>query len=147
MQVSRIPFPSPKTWTIIYNLWNFFLFFKKVDYHMQFSEYLSRLQKHGLSYAILGILSLLQKCELSYAIYGISIPFPKMWTIICNLWNFFLFLKNVDYHMLCLEFLSLQKRGLSYAISGISIPSPKTWTIICNFWNFIPISINVDYHM
>src|SRR3954470_4779385 len=77
MQVSRIPFPSPKTWTIISNLWNFFLFFKKVDYHMQFSEFLSRLQKHGLSYAILGILSLQQKCEQSYEIYGISFPSPK----------------------------------------------------------------------
>src|SRR3954471_13553784 len=99
-----------------------------MDYHMQFLEFLSLLQIHGLSYAI----------------YGISIPSPKMWTIICNLWNFFLFLKNVDYHMLFLKFLSLQKLGLSQAISGISILSTKTWTIICNFWNFIPFSINVD---
>src|SRR3954463_3707144 len=66
--------------------------------------------------------------------------------MISNLWNFFPFSKNMDYHMQFLKFLSLfQKRGLSYAISKISFPSPKTWSIICNFWNFFPFSKNVDY--
>src|SRR3954462_13215677 len=69
MQVSRIHFSSPKTWTIIFNFWTFFLFLKNVDYHMQFLEFLSLLQKLGLSYAI----------------SGISIPSPKTWTIIYNL--------------------------------------------------------------
>src|SRR3954463_2871485 len=56
----------------------------------------------------------------------------KIWTIICNFWNFFLFSKNMDYHMQFLEFLSfLQDRGLSYTISGIS---------------YFPFSKYVDYH-
>src|SRR3954468_10461938 len=101
---------------------------------MQFLKFLSLQQKHGLIYAI----------------YEISFSFSKTWTIICNFYNFFLFPKNVDYHMQFmkkkflfsktvdyhmhfLEFLSLpQKRGLLYAISEISFPSPKTWTNICN---------------
>src|SRR3954466_8886176 len=134
-----------KTWTIIREFWNFFLFSKNVDYHMQFLEFLSLFQKRGLSYAI----------------SRNSFPFPKTWTIVCNFfpcsknldyhmqfleclsllqktwtiicefWNFFLFSKNVDYHMQFLEFLSLfQKRGLSYKISRICFCSPKSWTII-----------------
>src|SRR3954468_14187358 len=71
-------------------------------------------------------LLLFQTCGLSYEIYGISFAFPKTWTIICNLWNFysisknmvchmqfqnfFAFSKNVDYHMQFLEFLSLIKK-------------------------------------
>src|SRR3954463_13643212 len=91
--------------TIISNSGNFFPFYKKVFYHMQFLKFLSPLKKRGLSY------------EIS----GISFPSPKTWTTICNLWNFFLFFENMDYHMLYLEFLSLlQKHGLPYAIYGIS---------------------------
>src|SRR4051812_23833201 len=105
---------------------------KNMDYDMQFMEFFSFLQKHGLSYAI----------------SEISIPSLKKWTIICNFWNFFPFSKNVDYYMQFLEIHSknvdydmqvmeflflLQKRGLLYVIYGISFPSPKTWTIISNF--------------
>src|SRR3954470_6704527 len=102
-------------------------------------------------------LSLLQKRGLSYAIYRISFPSSKTWTIICNFLNFFLFSKNmdyhmqvvefflfynnVDYHMQFLKFLSLlQKHGQSYAISGISFPSTNFLTIICNFCNFFSFS-------
>src|SRR4051812_12841836 len=77
----------PKTWTMISNLWNFYPFSKNMDYHMQFLEFISLLQKRGLSYAI----------------SEISFPSPKTWSIICNFWNFFPFSKNVDYP---LEFLS-----------------------------------------
>src|SRR4051812_31921568 len=158
--ISKISFPSPKTWTIICNFWNSFPFSKNVDYHMQFLEFISLLKKRGLLYAF----------------FGISFPSPKMWTIICNLWNFipktwtmirnlwnFIpFSKNMDYHKQFRKFLSfLQKRGLLYAIFGISFPSQKTWTTICifwnffpktwtmisNLWNFFPFSRNMDYHM
>src|SRR4051812_7543512 len=72
------------------------------NYRMQFLQFLSLLQKRGLSYAI----------------YEISFSSPKTGTIICNFWNFFIFSKNVDYHMQFMNFLPLlQKRGLSYAIS------------------------------
>src|SRR4051812_22534299 len=120
-----------------------------MDYHMQFMDF------H----------SLLQKRRLLYVIFEISIPSPKTWTIICNFWNFFpfsekhglsyaistkisSFSKNVDYHMQFIEFLSLfekmvyhmqflkfisllQIRGLSYAVFTTSFLSPN----------------NVDYHM
>src|SRR3954463_159278 len=79
-------------------------------------------------------LSLHLKRGRSYVIYRISFSYKKIWTIICNSWNFFLFSKNMDYHMHFMEFLSfLQKHGLSYSIFGISIPSSKTWTITCKF--------------
>src|SRR3954468_7155526 len=95
----------------------FLPFSKNVDYHMQ----------------LLKFLFLLQKCRLSYENSKIPLPSPKMWTIICNLFNFVSFSKTVDYHMQYLELFSiLQKRGLSYAIYLISFPSPKPWTIICN---------------
>src|SRR4051812_13554432 len=84
MQSFWISFPFPKTWTIICNFWNFFIFSKNVDYHMQFLEFLSLLQKHRLSYAILKFLSLLQKRGQSYAIYEITFPSPKTCTIFCN---------------------------------------------------------------
>src|SRR3954470_18801488 len=131
-------------WTIICIFLNFFPFPINMDYHMQFLEFLSFLQKRGLSYAI----------------SKISFLSPKTWTFICNFWNFFPFSKNVDYYMHFLEFLSknvdydkqsmeflslLQKHGLSYGISKIAFPSPKTWTIRCNFWNFFSFSKNVDY--
>src|SRR4051812_5344924 len=61
-------FYSPKTWTIICNFLNFFLFSKNVVSHMQLLEFLSLLQKHGPSYAISRIL----------------FSSPKTWTIICN---------------------------------------------------------------
>src|SRR4051812_6198481 len=101
---------------------------------MQYMEFLSVLKKHGLSYAI----------------YEISFSSRKTWTILCNFWNFFLYPKNVDYHMQFMKFISPSQkqrlsfalsgfsstiRGLSYAISGISFSSPKTWTIICNLGN------------
>src|SRR3954468_8877213 len=73
--ISKISFPSPKTWTIICNFWNFFPFSKNVDYHMLFWNF-----------------------------------FPKTWTMISNLWNFFPFSINMDYHMKFLKFLSLLKK-------------------------------------
>src|SRR3954470_13729248 len=95
----------------------------------------------------LEFLSLLQKRGLSYAISRISFSSPKTLIIICNYWNIFPFSKNMDYHMQFLEFHPLhQKHGLLYAIFGISFPYPKTQTIICNYWNFFTIS-RVDYHM
>src|SRR3954466_10356611 len=102
-------------------------------------------------------LSLLQKRGLSYAIYRISFPSSKTWTIICNFRYFFLFSKNMDYHMQFVEFLSLlQKCGQSYAISEIFLLShknvdfhmqflnflTKTCNIILNFWNFFLCSKN-----
>src|SRR4051812_38385596 len=78
-------------------------------------------------------ISLPQKRGLSNAVSGNSFSSSKMWTIICNFWNFFPFSKNMDYHMQFLEFHShLQERGLSYTISGIS---------------YFSFSKNVDYHM
>src|SRR4051812_8645774 len=105
-------------------------------------------------------LSLLQKLGLSYAISGISFSSPKTWTIICIFWNFFplfkildyhmqfrdffLFSKNVDYHQQYLEFISLlQKGGLLYALSKYSFSSSKSWTTTYNFCNFIPFSKNI----
>src|SRR3954470_4946044 len=122
-----------KTWTIICDFWNFFLFSKNVDYHMQFLKFLS----------------LFKKCGLSYAIYEIFFSSPKICTIKCNFYNFFLFPKNVDYCMQFLKFLSLpqkhgliyatyeissllQKRGLSITFYEICFSSPITWTTICN---------------
>src|SRR3954467_1687616 len=133
---------------MICNFWNLFPISKKMNYHMQLLEYLSLLQKHGLSYEI----------------FRISFPSSKIWTTICNIWNFFPFSKNTDYHMQflefhyhihsglsyaileihfpfknkdchmqLLEFLYHIQCGLSYAFSLIYFPSPKTWTIICNF--------------
>src|SRR3954468_10736467 len=82
--ISEISFPSPKTWTIICNFWNFFPFSKNVDnHHMQFWETLFLLQKRGLSYAI----------------SEIFFPSPKTWTIICNFGNFFSISKNMDYQI------------------------------------------------
>src|SRR3954465_3501771 len=83
MQVSRIPYPSPLTWTIIWPLQNFFHFSQNVYYHMQCLEFLCLLQKQGLSYAI----------------FGISFSSRKTWNIICNINNFYPFPKNVNYHM------------------------------------------------
>src|SRR3954471_19086390 len=95
---------------------NFFPFSKNVDYYIQFQEFISFLQKRGLSYVIYEIsfpspntwsiicnfckfLSILQNCCLSYAIYGISFHFTKY----------------MVYHMQFLKYLSLFK---------------KAWTII-----------------
>src|SRR3954468_3466059 len=99
-----------KTWTIICEFWNFFLFSKNMDNHMQFLEFLSLFQKRGLSYAI----------------SGISFSSPKTWTIIC-ISRISLSLKNMDYHMQFLKSISrLQKHGISYVIYEISFSSPKT---------------------
>src|SRR3954466_8395583 len=144
---------------MICKLCNFFPFSKNVDYLKQFLNFLSLLQKHGLSYAIFGISFPSQKTWT--IICNFWNFFPKTWTMICNLWNFFPFSKNTDYHKQFRKFLSLfQKRGLPYAVFLISFRSqktwtiicnffnffPKTWTTICNFWNFYPFSKNVDYH-
>src|SRR3954465_4195567 len=103
---SKVSFPSLKTWTIICIFLSLFPFSKNVVYHMQFLEFNSLHQKHGLSYAI----------------SRISFSSQKTWTIICNFWNFFPFSKNVYYHMQLTKFLSLlQKHGLSYAIYEISL--------------------------
>src|SRR4051812_32219242 len=121
MQVSRIPFPYQKTYTIFWNLWNFFLFSKNMDYHIQFLDFLSLFKKHGLSYTIfrsyypfsknldyhiqfLEFLSLLHKRGLSYASFK----------------NSFLLSKNLHYPVEFMEFLSLTKHGLSNSIFGLS---------------------------
>src|SRR3954464_6826382 len=93
--VFRISFSSPKIWTIICNINNFYPFLKNMDYHMQFWKFLSLLHKRELSYASFKNSFLLSK-NLHY------------------LWNFSLFSKNLDYHIQFLNFLSLfKKRGLS----------------------------------
>src|SRR3954468_9540568 len=103
-----------------------------MDYHMQFMEFLSLFRKRGQSYAVYEISLPSSRTWTIICNLRNFFPSPKTWTFICNLRNFFPFSKNVDYHMLFLEFLSLfKKRGLSYAISVISFSSPKTWTIIC----------------
>src|SRR4051812_32852418 len=118
--ISEISILSPKMWTIICTFWNFFPFFekrglsyaistnifsfsKKMDYHMQFIEFLSLFEKMVHYLQFLKFLSLLQKRRLSYAVsttffpfskkfglsyavYEISFPSPKMWTIKCNFW-------------------------------------------------------------
>jgi len=139
--ISGISFPTPKMWTIICMLWIFFLFTKNEYYYMQFLEYISLLLKYDLLCAIskhvgyhmkfMEYLSLLQKCGISYTIYGISIPPPKTWSVICNLWKFFPFSKKRGLSYAISEFLSLlKKHGLSNAISEISFTFPNTWTII-----------------
>src|SRR4051812_24899106 len=134
MQVSKTPFSYPKTYTILWNFWNFFLFSKNMDYHIQFLDFLSLFKKRGLSYAIFRSYYPISK-NLDYHIkfleffpFSINVdyhmqvsrilfPSPKRWTIICNIWNFFLFSKNMNCRIQLLEFLSLfKKRRLSYAI-------------------------------
>src|SRR3954467_5705622 len=84
-EIYGISFRSPKTWTIIYNLWNFYSISKNMVCHMQFPEFLSLLQKRGLSYAIFEIYGpTLKTWSLIYAFFEISFPSPKMWYIICN---------------------------------------------------------------
>src|SRR3954462_933676 len=102
---------------------------------MEFLEFLSLPQKHGLLYEI-SFPS--QKQGLSYAISRISISSPKNVDYHMRILEFLsllqkrAFSKNMDYCMQFMKFHSLlQKRGLSYAVSRISISSPK----------------NVDYHM
>src|SRR3954471_4582403 len=56
--ISRISFPSKKTWTIICNLWNFFAFSYNMESHMQYFDFLSLLQKSVQTYGILEFLSL-----------------------------------------------------------------------------------------
>src|SRR3954464_11413977 len=77
-------------------------------------------------------LSLLQRYGLSHAIFGISFSSPKIWTIICNINNFYPFPKNVNYHMQFWKFLSLvNKHELSHA----------------SIKNSFLLSKNIDYHM
>src|SRR3954463_14454458 len=90
--IYEIFFSSPKTWTIICNFWNCFLFSKNMDNHMQFMKFLYLLQKRGLSYAI----------------YKIYFSFQKTWTISYAIfWSFFPFSENVEYHMQFMKFLPL----------------------------------------
>src|SRR3954468_21629872 len=105
--ISGISFSSPKMWTIICNFLNFFPFSKNVDYHMQFMKFVSLLQNWAYHMQFLEFLSLFQKRRLSYAIYEIFFSSPKMWTIICNFYNFFLFPENVDYHMQFMKVFSI----------------------------------------
>src|SRR3954463_7368077 len=101
---------------------------------MQFQEFISLLEKHGLSYAIYGISFPSPKSGISYVICGIYFPSPKTCAIIHNIRNFWPFSKNVDYQMEFLKFHSiLKKHGLSYAISEKNFYYPKTLNIICNF--------------
>src|SRR3954470_367205 len=103
--ISAISLSSLITWSLISIFWSLSYeisvislpFSKNVDYHMHFLEFLSILQKRGLSYAI----------------YEISFPSPKTWSLICNFRNLFPFSRNVVSHMQFLEFLSLlEKSGL-----------------------------------
>src|SRR4051812_26645249 len=149
--ISGISFSFSKNVDYHMQFLKFILFSKNVDYHMLFLEFLFFLffKTLDFSFQFFKFFSLLQKCGLSYAISEISFYSPKSWTIICNFWNFFLFSKNLDYHMQFLEFfpfsknvdshmhffefLFLFKKGvLSYAISEISFSSPKSRTTICN---------------
>src|SRR3954462_8272736 len=100
MQVSRIPFSYPKTYTILWNLWNFFHFSKNMDYDIQFLDFLSLFKKHGLSYAIFRSYYPFSK-NLDYHIQLLEFLslLQKTWTIICNFKNYFPFPKKVDYHM------------------------------------------------
>src|SRR3954470_22445597 len=83
-------------------------------------------------------LSPLQKYGLSDAIFGISFSSPKIWTIICNIINFYPFLKNVDYHMEFWKFLSLlQKRELSYASFKNSFLLSKNLHYLVEFMEFL----------
>src|SRR3954464_10279591 len=95
-------------------------------------EFLSLLQKYGLSDAFYGISFSSPKIWTSYAISIISIPSQKTWTIICNFGNFFPFSINVNYHM---------------QVSRIPFSYPKTYTILWNLWNFFLFSKNMDYHI
>src|SRR3954470_24473299 len=111
-------------------------------------DFISLLQKLGLSYLICGIYfssktwtiicnfkkfyPFFKKHGLLYEILGISFSFQKTWTIICNFKIFYYFFINMDYSMQFLEFLSLlHKHGLSYG----------------SFKNSFPISKNMEYHM
>src|SRR3954462_12409095 len=85
-------------------------------------------------------LSLLQKYELSYAIFGISFSSPKIWTIICNINNFYHFPKNVDSHMQFWKFLSLlHKRELSYASFKNSFLLSKNLHYLVGFMEFLSL--------
>src|SRR4051812_43011966 len=96
--ISETFFTSPKTWTIICNLWYFFPFSKNMDHHMQFLEFLSLVRNVDYHMQFMVFVSLLQKHGLSYAICEISFSSPK----------------NIDYRMQFLKFLSLlQKLGLT----------------------------------
>src|SRR3954462_5742362 len=100
MQVSRIPFSYPKTYTILWDLWNFVLFSKNMDYHIQFLDFLSLFKKRGLSYEIFrSYYPFSKNVDYHMQFFAISFPSPKTWTIICNFWNFIHFSKNKDYHM------------------------------------------------
>src|SRR4051812_23649403 len=96
----------------------------------------------------LEFLSLLQKGGLSYAISKTSFSSPKTWAITCIFWNFFPFSKNMDYDMQFLKFLShFQKRGLPYVVLGISFSSPKKHGLSYAISKIYLLSHkNVDYH-
>src|SRR3954470_16217158 len=105
----------------------------------KFQEFLSLIQKRGLSYLICGIYfssktwtiicnfkkiyPFFKKHGLLYVIFGISFSFQKTWSIICNFKIFYYFFKNMDYSMQVLEFLSLlHKHG--YHMQVLRNPFP-----------------------
>src|SRR3954466_3894372 len=85
-------------------------------------------------------LSLLRRYGLSHAIFGISFSSPKIWTIICNINNFYPFPKNADYHMQFWKFLSLlDKRELSYASFKKSFLLSKDLHCLVEFMEFLSL--------
>src|SRR3954463_2799256 len=85
-------------------------------------------------------LSLLQRYGLSHAIFGISFSSPKIWTIICNINNFNPFPKNVDYHMQFWKYLSLlHKHELSYASFKNSFLLSKNLHYLVEFMEFLSL--------
>src|SRR3954467_7641432 len=93
-------------------------------------------------------LSLLQKYGLSHAIFGICFSSPKIWTIKCNINNFYPFPRNVDYHMQFWKFCPFSiNRNYHMQLSRIPFSYQKTYTILWNLWNFFLFSKNMDYHI
>src|SRR3954465_13232098 len=85
-------------------------------------------------------LSLLQKYGLSHAIFGISFSSTKIWTIKCNINNFYPFPKNVDYHMQFWKFLFiLHKQELSYASFKNSFLLSKNLHYLVEFMEFLSL--------
>src|SRR3954464_13245807 len=85
-------------------------------------------------------LSPLQNYGLSDVISGISFSCPKIWTIICNINNFYPFPKNVDYHMQFWKFLPLlHKRELSYASFKNSFLLSKNLHSLVEFMEFLSL--------
>jgi len=129
---------------------------------MQFLEFMSPLQKRGLSYAIFGIYFLSPKMWTNICIFSEFFPFSKHVYIIYNLWNFFpslktwtiicnfkifvLFYKKRGLSYKYLKLIPrLQKRGLSFAISRISFSFSNNMDSRMQFLEFFTFSKNVDH--